>query len=131
MARGINKVLLIGNLGSDPQMRYTPNGTAVANFSLATNESYTDKDGNRQEQTEWHRIVAWAKLAEICGQYLTKGKQVYVEGKLRTRSWEQDGVKRYTTEVVAQNIQMLGSRQDGGNGGGEGYVPPPDDDIPF
>ena len=94
MARGVNKVILVGNLGSDPQMRYTPNGTAVANFSLATNESYTDKDGNRQEQTEWHRIVAWARLAEVCGEYLTKGKQIYVEGKLRTRSWEQDGVKR-------------------------------------
>ena len=130
MARGVNKVILVGNLGSDPQMRYTPNGTAVANFSLATNESYTDKDGNRQEQTEWHRIVAWARLAEVCGEYLTKGKQIYVEGKLRTRSWEQDGVKRYTTEIVAREMQMLGSRQDGGTYGD--YVPPPDDDdIPF
>lgn len=129
MARGINKVILVGNLGSDPQMRYTPNGTAVANLSLATNEQWTDKDGNRQEQTEWHRIVAWARLAEICGEYLTRGRQIYVEGKLRTRAWEQDGVKRYTTEVVAQTIQMLGGRQDTDTYGD--YVPADDSDIPF
>src|SRR5919108_6635529 len=109
----LNKVMLIGNLGSDPEIRYTGSGQAVANFNLATTEVYTNKDEEKQEQTEWHRIVAFGRLAEICGEYLSKGRMVYVEGTLRTRSWEdKEGRKRWTTEVFAQNIQMLGpSRQ--------------------
>jgi single-strand DNA-binding protein len=108
---GVNKVLLIGNLGNDPELRYTPGGVAVANFSIATSDRWTDKDGKPQERTEWHRIVAWRKLAEIAGEYLKKGKQVYVEGKLQTRNWEdKEGAKRYITEIVADNIQMLGRR---------------------
>jgi single-strand DNA-binding protein len=144
MAQGINKVILIGNLGRDPEMRYTQNGTAVANFTLATTEVWT-KDGQKNEHTEWHRIVAWRRLAEICGQYLTKGRQVYIEGRIRTRKWEdRDGNERYTTEIEAQNMQMLGSPGDsGGGGGGGGYDRGPsgpdpgpdagvsDDDIPF
>jgi single-strand DNA-binding protein len=111
MARGINKVILIGNLGQDPELRYTPSGAAVANFSVATNETWNDKEGNTQERTEWHRIVAWRRLAEICGEYLKKGSQVYIEGRLQTRSWEdKDGVKRYVTEVIARELQMLGRR---------------------
>uniref|UniRef100_A0A7C3ZBM8 Single-stranded DNA-binding protein n=1 Tax=Desulfobacca acetoxidans TaxID=60893 RepID=A0A7C3ZBM8_9BACT len=110
--RGINKVILIGNLGADPEIRYTANGTAVARLNIATTESYIDKDGNRQEQTEWHRVVAWRKLAEICGQYLSKGKQVYIEGRLRTTSYEKDGVKRYTTEIEAREMLMLGGTGD-------------------
>ena len=118
MARGVNKVILIGNLGSDPELRYTGSGTAVCNFSLATTESYKDRDGNQVENTEWHRIVAWARLAEICGEYLKKGRQVYIEGQLQTRQWEdKDGNTRYTTEIKAREMQMLGSR-DGGEGGG-------------
>ena len=109
MGRGVNKVILIGHLGADPEVRYTANGTAVAKFNLATSESYTDKDGNRQDKTEWHRIVAWRKLAEICGQYLTKGRLIYVEGSLQTSSWEKDGVKRYTTEIIARDMQILDS----------------------
>ncbi len=147
MARGVNKVILIGNLGKDPEMRYTQNGTAVANFSIATTESWGGRDGGeRQEKTEWHNIVAWARLAEICGQYLTKGRQVYIEGRIQTRQWEdRDGNTRYTTEIVAQNMQMLGSRGDSDFGGGgappgPGPSGPPqgpadggvnDDDIPF
>ena len=105
----INKVILIGNLGADPELRHTATGTTVANFSLATKDAWTGKDGNKEERTEWHRIVAWGRLGEICGEYLAKGKQVYVEGKLQTKSWEdRDGKKRYTTEVVAQTMQMLG-----------------------
>ncbi len=105
----INKVILIGNLGADPELRSTATGSTVANFSLATKEAWTGKDGNKEERTEWHRIVAWGRLGEICGEYLAKGKQVYVEGKLQTRSWEdRDGKKRYTTEVLAQTMQMLG-----------------------
>ena len=108
---GVNKVILIGNLGSDPELRYTPSGVPVANFRIATNEVWVNQDGERGERTEWHRIVAWRKLAETCGEYLSKGKQVYIEGKIRTRSWEdRDGNKRYTTEIVADNIQMLGSK---------------------
>ena len=121
MARGINKVILVGNLGSDPELRYTGSGTAVCNFSLATSESYKDRDGNQVENTEWHRVVAWARLAEICGEYLKKGRQVYIEGQLQTRQWEdKDGNTRYTTEVKAREMQMLGSR-DGGSGGGGNY----------
>ena len=143
MARGVNKAILIGNLGRDPEMRYTQSGTAVANFTLATTDSWTGKDGNKEERTEWHNIVAWARLAEICSQYLTKGRQVYIEGRIQTRKWEdKDGNTRYTTEIVAQNMQMLGSRGEGGGdfaggGGGGGPAPGPDDagvtddDIPF
>jgi single-strand DNA-binding protein len=123
MARGINKVILIGNVGADPELRYTPAGAAVANFNVATNESWTDKSGERHEQTEWHRVVAWSRLAEICNQYLRKGSKVYVEGRLQTRSWEgQDGQKRYTTEVIAREMQMLDSRGDA-VGGPEGGAP--------
>jgi single-strand DNA-binding protein len=108
---GVNKVILVGNLGQDPEIRYTQNGTAVCNFTLATTETYTPRDGQqREERTEWHRIVAWARLAEICGEYLAKGKQVYIEGRLQTRSWEdREGNKRTTTEIVATQMQMLGA----------------------
>jgi len=109
--RSLNKVLLIGNLGSDPEIRHTPSGAAVANFRLATNEVYNDRSGNRQTRTEWHRIVAWAKLADICGQYLHKGNQVYIEGRIQTREWnDQQGQRRFTTEIVATNMIMLGGR---------------------
>jgi single-strand DNA-binding protein len=156
----VNKVILVGNLGKDPELRYTASGTAVANFSLATTERFKDRDGNSQEKTEWHNIVAWRQLAEICGKYLTKGRQVYIEGKIQTRSYEdRDGNKRYVTEIVADQMQMLGRAGDdnSGGGGGGGYQrreprqersgggsnnqprqteyeePPfnPDDDIPF
>lgn len=141
---GINKAIIVGRLGRDPELRYTPDGTAVANFSVATSEEWKDKNsGEKKERTEWHRIVAWRKLGEICGEYLSKGRQVYIEGRLQTRSWEQDGVTRYMTEIVATDVQFLGGRDDtGGNrrstGGGmdQGYPEPPaadtqDDDIPF
>ena len=120
MARGLNKVMLIGHLGKDPEMRFTQSGMAVANFTMATSEVWTDKATNeKKERTEWHRIVAFGKLGEICGQYLAKGKQVYVEGRLQTRSWDQDGVTRYTTEIVAGDMQMLDSK--GAGGGGSSY----------
>ena len=140
---GINKVILIGRLGSDPEIRYTPSGVAVANFSVATSEEWKDKDsGEKKERTEWHRIVAWRRLGEICGEYLSKGKQVYVEGRIQTRSWEdKDGNKKYTTEIIANDIQFLGSRDvsdrskpSGGGGGDFQGAPgpgPEDDDIPF
>ncbi|MDX2009958.1 MAG: single-stranded DNA-binding protein [Myxococcaceae bacterium] len=158
MAGGVNKVILIGNLGKDPEVRFTPSGAAVANFNIATNESWTDKSGQKQERTEWHRIVVWGKLAELCGEYLKKGRQCYVEGRLQTREWtDKEGKKNYTTEVVAQTVQFLGGgpgRADGGSmgggmggGGGRrddfggappddmGGPPPPSgpggDDIPF
>ena len=119
MARGINKVILVGNLGSDPELRYTGSGTAVCNFSLATSESYKDRDGNQVENTEWHNVVAWSRLAEICGEYLKKGRQVYIEGQLQTRQWEdKDGNTKYTTEIKAREMQMLGGRDGGGDGGG-------------
>ena len=112
MAGGVNKVILVGNLGKDPEVRYLENGTAVANFPIATSESYKDREGNRIDQTEWHNIVVWRKLAEIAESYLKKGSQVYLEGKLRTRSWEdQQGNKRYTTEVVADTFTMLGKKE--------------------
>lgn len=115
----VNKVILVGNLGKDPELRYTPSGTAVVTFSLATTERYKDRDGNRQEKTDWHNIVAWRQLAEICGKYLHKGKQVYIEGKIQTRSYDdRDGNKRYITEIVADQMQMLGSRDDSQGGGG-------------
>lgn len=108
---GLNKAILIGNLGRDPEIRYTPGGLAVANFSIATTENWT-KDGQKESRTEWHRIVAFGRLAEICGEYLAKGRQVYIEGKIQTRDWEdKDGNKRSTTEIVANQMQMLGSRE--------------------
>jgi single-strand DNA-binding protein len=115
MAGGVNKVILIGNLGADPEVRYTPSGQPVANFRIATSESWVDKQGQKQERTEWHRIVAWGKLAELCGQYLAKGRQVFVEGKLQTRQWDdRDGNKRFTTEIQAREITFLGGRGEGG-----------------
>ncbi len=142
----VNKVLLIGNLGADPEIRYTQNGTAVATFSLATTERRKGQDGQVQEVTEWHRIVAWKRLAEICGEYLSKGSKVYIEGKLQTRKWkDQSGVDRYTTEIVAWEMKMLSPRTTPGGGGsaesGGGYggyggdpfpePPPVGDDVPF
>ena len=118
MARAINKVTLIGTLGRDPEFRYLPNGNAVANLSLATDESYNDKQtGQKVEQTEWHRLTIYGKLAEICQQYLKKGSRAYFEGKLRTREWEKDGVKRYTTEIICNEMMMLDSRQSSDQGG--------------
>ncbi len=114
----INKVILVGRLGQDPELKYTPSGMAVCNFSIATSENWTDKSGQKQERTEWHRIVVWGKLAEISGKYLAKGRQAYVEGQLQTRSWEaQDGQKRYTTEIVAKNVQFLGGASTGADNG--------------
>ena len=107
----VNKVILIGNLGRDPEVRYTPSGTAVANFSLATTENWTNRDGQKESRTEWHRIVAWGRLGEICGEYLSKGSQVYIEGSIQTNEWEdQEGNKRKTSEIRAWRMQMLGSR---------------------
>ncbi|MEH8022258.1 MULTISPECIES: single-stranded DNA-binding protein [Rheinheimera] len=125
MARGINKVILIGNLGTDPEVRYMPQGGAVANLTVATSESWTDKASNeKKEQTEWHRVVIYQRLAEIAGEYLRKGSKVYIEGKLKTRKWQdKDGVERYTTEIIANELQMLDGRgdnqQQGGMGGGQ------------
>lgn len=118
MARGINKVILVGNLGKDPEVRYMPSGGAVANLTIATSESWKDKQtGEQKEQTEWHRVVMFGRLGEIAGEYLKKGSQVYIEGKLQTRKWQdQQGQDRYTTEIVANEMQMLGGR--GGSGGG-------------
>jgi single-strand DNA-binding protein len=159
----INKVILVGNLGRDPEVRSTPSGQPVASFTLATTRKWKDKSGQRQEQTEWHQIVCWGRQAEVAGQYLTKGKQIYVEGRLQTRSWDDktSGEKRYRTEVICDNFQMLGSRSGGGGGGSEydgpggpgpsgpsgggrggfddggpgggggGFGEPEDDDIPF
>jgi len=110
---GVNKVILIGHLGADPEVRFTQGGTAVANMRIATSERFKNRNGEQEERTEWHRVVAWARLAEICQQYLKKGKQVYIEGRLQTRSWEdQQGNKRYSTEIVANNMQMLGRAGD-------------------
>lgn len=157
MARGINKVILVGNLGADPETRYTANGSAVCNLRIATSETWRDKQtGDMQERTEWHRVVLFNRLGEIAGEYLRKGRQVYIEGKLQTRKWQdQNGQDRYTTEIVANEMQMLGgggqggpaSGSGGGFGGGSGgssspsggnapqQSPPPaddfDDDIPF
>ncbi len=146
----VNKAILIGNLGRDPEIRYTQSGMAVANFTLATNESWSDKEsGERRERTEWHRIVVFGKMGETCGKYLSKGRQVYVEGRIQTREWEdRDGNKRYTTEIVASDVRFLGNRGEGGGyagpaGGGGGPAggdpgfggpaggSPADDDIPF
>ncbi len=108
----VNKAIVLGNLGADPELRYTPGGRAVANFNMATTRSWNSKDGEKKEETEWHKIVAWDRLAEICGEYLKKGSPVYIEGRMQTRSWEdKSGAKRYTTEIVALEMQMLGQRQ--------------------
>ena len=158
---GVNKAILVGNLGRDPELRHTPNGQAVVNFTLATSETWTDKSGERQERTEWHRIVVWGKTAEMCNQYLSKGRTVYVEGRIQTREWEdKDGNKRYTTEINASTVNFIGPRTGGGGDGGSSYgggggsggaprsggsgsspdslaggandnSPPVDDDIPF
>ncbi|MGC8657917.1 MAG: single-stranded DNA-binding protein [Desulfomonilaceae bacterium] len=155
--RSLNKAFLLGNVGKDPEVRYTASGRAVATFSLATSQRWKDQDGNDQEKTEWHRIVAWGRLGEICGEFLSKGKQVYVEGRIQTREWEdQDGNKRVTVEIVANDIILLGNVSGQGRTQEEGprrtgpaagqnagsarprtddrninYPPPPDDDIPF
>ncbi|WPD22050.1 MAG: single-stranded DNA-binding protein [Candidatus Electrothrix scaldis] len=126
----INKVILVGNLGADPELRYTQSGVPVATLSIATNERWKDKDGQQQEQTEWHRVIAWRQLAEICNEYYHKGTKVYVEGKLQTRKWQdQNGNDRYTTEIVAREMKILSSRGEGGGGysgsGGGGYDPGP------
>ena len=118
MARGINKVILIGNLGRDPETRYTQGGSAVCNFSVATSENWRDRQsGEQQERTEWHNVVCFARLAEIAGEYLKKGSKVYIEGSLRTSSWEQDGQKKYRTEIMARELQMLDGRSGGDMGG--------------
>jgi single-strand DNA-binding protein len=123
---GVNKVILIGNLGADPEVRFTGSGTAVANFNIATTERFNNREGEKQERTEWHRIVMFGRQAEIAKEYLHKGRQVYIEGRLQTRQWEdQQGQKRYTTEVVCNNMQMIGSR--GGGGGGDDF---PSQDAP-
>jgi single-strand DNA-binding protein len=126
--------MLIGNLGRDAELKFTPQGTAVATISMATTEIWNDKAGQKQERTEWHRVVLWGKMAESLSPYLEKGKQIYVEGRLQTREWEKDGVKRWTTEVRADRVQLLG-RKDGGSGPQAtphpADVPVPDDDIPF
>lgn len=150
MARGVNKVILVGNLGSDPEVKYTPSGSAVANVGIATSDSYKDKaSGEWRDRTEWHRVVFFGRLAEVAGEYLRKGSQIYVEGRLQTRKWtDQQGVERYSTEIVAGEMQMLGGRGQGNDraasatgssapqaGGGGGNNTPPiddyDDDIPF
>ena len=145
--RGVNKAMIVGNLGADPEVRYTPGGQAVANFRIATTESWNNKEnGQKEERTEWHRIVVWGKQAENCSQYLSKGRQVYIEGRIQTRSWtDKDGNTKYTTEIVANTVQFLGSKsQDAGQG--QADTPPEfgvnnnaqaststnlDDDIPF
>jgi single-strand DNA-binding protein len=137
--KSLNKVILIGNLGKDPEVSYTASGVAVAKFSVATNERWKDSEGNPQERTEWHNIIAWRKLAEICGQYLKKGSKVYLEGKLQTRSWDDKntGAKRYTTEIIVDDMIMLDGRGGGGSGesGGESApaesAPVEKDDLPF
>ncbi len=147
----VNRVILVGNLGRDPELRYIPSGQAVANFTLATNDRWRDKEGNNQERTEWHRIVVWGKSAENCAQYLQKGRSVYIEGRLQTREWEdKDGNKRQTTETIAQTVQFLGGRggagggaesgggpagdsgsSGAGSGGGDSSGPPPSSDVRF
>ncbi len=120
----VNKAIIVGNLGRDPEVRYTPSGQAVATFTVATNERWTDKSGQPQERTEWHRIVVWGKQAENCGQYLRKGRPVYIEGRIQTREWtDKEGQKRYTTEIVANQVQFLGGRD--GTGPREDFGPPP------
>ena len=140
----INKVILVGRLGKDPEIKSTPGGTTVAKFTMATDEKFTDKSGEKQERTEWHNIVAWARLAEICGQYLRKGSLVYIEGSIRTDSWEdkESGQKRYRTEIIAREMKMLDRKRDSDEGGGYGARRPAaatagggpaedDDEVPF
>jgi single-strand DNA-binding protein len=131
--RGYNKAIIAGNCTADPQTKYTASGTAVCNFTVACNDNFKDRDGNLQERTEFLRVVAWGKLAEICGQYINKGKPVLVEGSIRTRSWDdQDGNKKYMTEINAREVQFLGGGAGNDSSGGGGYGGPPDDDtIPF
>jgi len=122
MARGVNKVILIGNLGQDPELRYTGSGTAVCNMRLATTNTYTNRDGEEVQNTEWHNVVAWGRLGEVCNEYLSKGSQVYFEGSLQTRSWEdRDGNTRYTTEVKARDMTFLDSNRQGAPSGGDGF----------
>ena len=135
---GLNKAMIIGNLGQDPEMRYTQGGQPVTNFSVATSRRWTGRDGEPREETDWHRIVAWGKLAETCNEYLSKGRTVYIEGRIQTRQYEdREGNTRYITEIVARDMQMLGSRSrsDGGGGGGGGDdlggEPIDPDDMPF
>lgn len=137
---GVNKAILVGRLGADPEVRYTNSGTAVANFNMATSVNFTDKNGEKTEKTEWHRIVAFGRLGEICGEYLSKGKQVYIEGRLQTREWEdRDGNKKRTTEIVAATMQMLGAASDKVRGDVSDEPPPvnnipnigTEDDVPF
>lgn len=133
----VNKVILIGRLGADPEVRYTTDGTMVTSFRMATDETWKTKDGEKTQRTEWHRIVTFRKLAEICGNYLTKGKLVYIEGRLQTRSWDdKEGVKRYTTEIVASNMQMLDSKgqvkeSEPQYEGGPAFSDTEDEDVPF
>ena len=137
----VNRVIVIGNLGRDPELRYLQSGQAVATFSVATNDRWTDREGKPQERTEWHRVVVWGKQAENCANYLAKGRSVYIEGRLQTREWEdKEGQKRKTTEIVANTVQFLGGRGEGGPGGppsggvsdgGFDAGPPPADDVPF
>jgi single-strand DNA-binding protein len=125
MAASVNKVIIIGNLGAKPELKYLPSGQAVCELRIATNESFTDKQQQKQERTEWHRVVVWGKQGENCAQYLDKGRSCYVEGRLQTRSWDDknSGEKRYMTEIVANTVQFLGGREGGGGGGGAGYAP--------
>ncbi len=137
---GVNKVIVVGRLGADPEVKNISPEQTVARLSVATSESWNDRNGQKQERTEWHRIVVWGKLAELCGKYLSKGRQVYLEGKLQTRSWEDDqGVKKYTTEIVANTVQFLGATQSAGNDNNKGFAdnfgPEPSfdssDELPF
>jgi single-strand DNA-binding protein len=129
----MNKAMIIGNLGNDPEIRFTQNQIPVATFSIASTERWKDSAGNRQERTEWHRVVAWRRLAEICEEHLSKGNKVFIEGKIQTRKWEdQNGVIHYTTEIVARELEMLGSRQEGAGSPPNGDMEPPmPDDVPF
>lgn len=132
MAGGVNKVILIGNLGADPDMRYTPSGQAVCELRIATGESWNDKNGQRQERTEWHRVVVWGKRAEVCSKYLSKGRQVYIEGRIQTRSYDdKEGQKRYITEVIAQEVVFIGGGGGRGEGRGQNDGPPPPNDADF
>ena len=139
---GVNKVILVGRLGADPEMKYTNSGTGICRFNIATSERWNDKEGQKQERTEWHRVVAWAKLGELCNEYLKKGRQAYIEGRMQTRSWQdKDGNKKYTTEVVANTVQFLGSADRSDNPKSDSLPPDgpfleettdvKDDDIPF
>lgn len=136
MSGSVNKVVLLGNMAADPEVRFTPSGGAVANFRMATNETFKDKQGQKQTKTEWHRITVWGKLAELCGEYLKKGAQAYVEGKIQTRKWQdKDGKDQYSTEIIAHEVVFLGGKQGGGGGNraepSTGGHTPDDSDIPF